>query len=325
MPYRRKGSRYWWISYTVGGRQVRESSGTASHREAKTLEAQKRAEAGKRGPAPRYEFDKMMDRYLAEIEGEAHYDRAVWAVSALTPYFTGRAVDEITVEDLMAYRHHRNRSDGTIIKELGVLSSACNRAIRAWGWRMANPVQWFPKAPQGRLRWLRKPEARKLIKAAEKSTQAPYLADMIRLALATGMRKGEILGLTWDRVDLRRRLIYLAPEHQKSGRHGSVALNQDAVDALKAQKGRHKQYVFVHDGEPIADVKRSFRTACDKAGIEDFHFHDLRHTFAAWLVQAGVSIREVADLLRHSSIQTTMRYAHLAPENLRKAVNSIRL
>lgn len=323
MPYKRGDSQYWWISYTVGGEQIKESARTTVWREAKTLETEKRAEAAKRGPTPRYEYDKMMRRYLLEIEGQDNYKRSKWAAIALTDYFTGRAVDAITRQDLVDYRKWRNASDATVIKELHVLSAAARRAREIWGWRIENPVTWTPRQPKGRLRWLKKAEARKLITAAEKSTQAPYLADIIRVALFTGMRKGEILGLTWDRVDLRRRLVYLEPEHQKGRRYDSVTLNKDAAEAIKRQKGHI--HVFVHDGEPIGDVRKSFRTACRKAGLDDFRFHDLRHTCAAWLVQDGVPIRTVADIMRHRSIQTTMRYAHLAPEHIRKAVAGLKL
>ena len=76
-------------------------------------------------------------------------------------------------------------------------------------------------------------------------------------------------------------------------------------------------------GDRVQSVKRSFNTACRRAGLEDFHPHDMRHTCAAWLVQGGVSIREVAELLRHSDIRVTMRYAHLAPENVRAAVAAL--
>ena len=144
------------------------------------------------------------------------------------------------------------------------------------------------------------------------------------------MRKQEMLGLEWRRVDLQQGLVYLEAEHQKNRKRGSVPLNQEARDAIvsrerfRATSCPNSPWVFCHkNGSRIRNVRRSFQTACHNAGIEDFHPHDMRHTCAAWLVQKGVPIREVCDLLRHSDIRTTMGYAHLAPENVRKAVTKI--
>jgi integrase len=136
-----------------------------------------------------------------------------------------------------------------------------------------------------------------------------------------------LLQLEWRRVDLKRGLFFLEAMHTKSSRRRSVPLNSNARAALIEQarfRAKHcpsSPWVFCHrNGKQIQDVKRSFSTACSKAGIEDFRIHDLRHTCAAWLVTAGVALAEVRDLLGHQSIQMTERYAHLAPENIRAAV-----
>ena len=133
------------------------------------------------------------------------------------------------------------------------------------------------------------------------------------VALHTGLRRGELLGLEWSRVDLKARVIHLAPEHQKGKKHSTVPLNAPARDALlhragyKASICPDSAWVFTRKGDQIGSIKKSFATACRKAGIEDFHIHDLRHTCGAWLVQAGVPLRTVADILRHSSISDNAR------------------
>lgn len=164
--------------------------------------------------------------------------------------------------------------------------------------------------------------------AAASST--PHLVDFIRLGLNTGMRKAEMLGLDWRRVDLKANLVYLGSQHQKSGKHGSIPLNQAAREALLSRadfRASHRPYTFFvfcnRKGARIANIRTAFASACRKAGIEDFHPHDLRHTCATWLVQAGATIREVAELLRHADIQMTMRYAHLSPDNVRSAVERL--
>ena len=144
-----------------------------------------------------------------------------------------------------------------------------------------------------------------------------------------------MLGLEWRRVDLQAGLIYLEGEHTKSRKRRSVPLNAEARAAIvsraryRAEHCPDSPWVFcdatarTNADEPwkhIASVKSSFASACERAGITDFRVHDLRHTCAAWLVSSGVALQAVRDLLGHSTIKVTERYAHLAPENVRAAV-----
>jgi integrase len=197
------------------------------------------------------------------------------------------------------------------------------------GWPLPNPAATaMMREPESRVRWLTPEQAEALLAAAEQvRDRAPHLAPLITLALHTGMRRGEMLGLEWSRVDLKRNLIYLEGMHTKAGKRRSVALNRTARAALRTQarfRAAHcpdARWVFcTKNGEPIGSVQTSFETACRRAKIVDFRFHDLRHTCAAWLIQAGVSITQVRDVLGHSTVAMTEKYAHLAPENVRAAV-----
>ncbi len=168
------------------------------------------------------------------------------------------------------------------------------------------------------------------MQAAETALKAPHLGDFIVLALHTGMRRSEILGLEWRRIDLAANLLHLQSEHTKSKRRRSVPINRTARGSIlrrarfRAEHCPDSPWLFCNqDGERIADVKRSFATACRKAGIEDFRIHDLRHTCAAWLVSDGVPLPEVRDLLGHSTVKVTERYAHLSPDNVRSAVERL--
>jgi len=183
------------------------------------------------------------------------------------------------------------------------------------------------REPEGRLRWLTRAQAAALVAAARTLARAPHLADFVLLALHTGCRRGELLWLEWSRVDLPGALLWLEPDMTKPGKRRSVPLNAVALSALRSRaswKAEHcpkARWVFCNrKGMRIASVKRSFARACAMAGIEDFTVHDLRHTCAAWLVSAGVPLPEVRDLLGHSTVRMTERYAHLAPENVRAAV-----
>ena len=337
--YWRKDSPYWWVSLTdASGQRTRRSTGTANRREAEALLAKWRLETYRTkhwDEQPRYTFDELMLGYLKEaspLKRDAKRDTV--AVKNLYPIFSGRILADIAPADIRRFMAQR-RADGaaasTINRETGLFSAACNYACREWGWRIDNPAKGCKlKEPEGRIRWLNRGEAQALMAAASKLQKSQYLADLIRLALHTGMRREEMLGLEWRRVNLQADLIYLEASHTKAGTRRSVPINREARAALlnrarfKAVHCPNTPWVFCHKtGERIRDIKNGFARARWAAGISDFRFHDLRHTCAAWLVTAGVPLAEVRDILGHASIQMTERYAHLAPENLAAALARI--
>lgn len=335
--YKRKDSPYWWASYSdASGKRTRRSCGTENRKEADALLAKWKLESH-RGrlweEKPSRTFDELMLDYMHEVQKKSS-DRDRCSIKRLYPFFSGHDLGSINSSDVREYinqRRNKGIAPATINKEIGLLRTAVNYANREWDWEIPNPFNGRKlKEPEGRIRWITRSESVALLNAAGREPKAPHLIDFIRLGLNTGMRRGEMLGLEWRRVDLQQGLIYLEAQHQKNGRLGSVPLNREARKALVSRasfRATHcpaSRWVFCNrDGVQIKAIKRSFKTACRRAGIEDFHPHDLRHTCAAWLVQKGVPIREIAELLRHSDIRVTMRYAHLAPENVRAAVNSL--
>ncbi|MDI6793141.1 MAG: site-specific integrase [bacterium] len=143
-------------------------------------------------------------------------------------------------------------------------------------------------------------------------------------ALNTGMRKGEILTLKWDQVDLKHGFILLDESDTKNGERKEIPINETLRQTLqRIMRQLDVPYVFYDPatGKPYQDVKTSFKTAVRKSKIRDFKFHDLRHTFASHLVMAGVDITTVKELLGHKTITMTLRYAHLAPSHKVKAVD----
>ncbi len=170
-----------------------------------------------------------------------------------------------------------------------------------------------------RLRYLSKEECQALINACD-----PHVKPIVITALNTGMRRGEILGLKWEQVDLKHGFILL--DKTKNGDRREIPIN-NTLEAIFLDKNLIRPidipYVFYDaiTGKPYQNVKRSFYTACKRVGIKDFHFHDLRHTFASQLVMAGVDITTVSRLLGHKSLSMTLRYSHLAPSHMVKAVD----
>ncbi len=167
-----------------------------------------------------------------------------------------------------------------------------------------------------RLRFLPVEECQTLI-----NCYAPHLKPIVTVALHTGMRRGEILGLRWEQVDLRHGFILL--DTTKNGERREIPIDttleflfQDILEDAKSE------YVFTDkNGKPYKGIKRSFKTALKEVGIRDFRFHDLRHTFASHLAMKGVDLKTIQELLGHKSLNMTLRYAHLSPGHKKKAVN----
>ena len=171
----------------------------------------------------------------------------------------------------------------------------------------------FLKEDNRRLRHLTSEEIEKLI---ENCTE--YLKPIVITAIHTGMRKGEILKLKWKNIDFEQQLISVT--ETKSGRPREIPMNNFLTETLKSVKFMG-EYVFCRsDGTRFQNIRKSFETAVEKANLKDCTFHTLRHTFASLLVMGGVDLTTVKELMGHKSIEMTLRYAHLAPDHKRFAV-----
>jgi integrase len=151
-----------------------------------------------------------------------------------------------------------------------------------------------------------------------------HVTPIVLLALNTGLRKGEIFGLTWGDVNLVGAMVTVRGEGAKSGQTRYVPLNAEALKVISEWQagGAADDLVFPGrgDGEPLDDIKKGWAPIVKAAKLEQFTFHDLRHTFASKLVMAGVDLNTVRELLGHADIKMTLRYAHLAPEHKAAAV-----
>ncbi len=187
-------------------------------------------------------------------------------------------------------------------------------------WRRikTNPIRATKKLkePPGRLRFLTLEEVHKLLACCPPPPHP--LRDIVMVALTTGMRRGEILGLKWDYVRLDNRLIILPVTKNNTVK---VLPINDTLHRILSEMPKKTGYVFRNgNGGHIGNIKHSFTSACRKAGIADFRFHDLRHTYASHLAMRGVHIRALQELLGHKTLAMTQRYSHLAPEQLQNAV-----
>lgn len=217
----------------------------------------------------------------------------------------------------------------TVDKNVSVAKSFFNWCINQ-GITEANPVKKVKLFHEDneRVRFL-DPETEYPKLLAEVRKGPWYLEPMVMLDLNTGLRRRNLLDLRWDQVDFSRRIIRIE-SRTKNGRPLNLPLNETALRTLKAvhPKTEHQPYVFVHlegkfEGERVHDIKSAFNGAVRRAKIQNFRFHDLRHTFCSWLALRGVPLTAIQKLAGHASIKMTLRYAHLSPRYLADEVKTL--
>lgn len=155
--------------------------------------------------------------------------------------------------------------------------------------------------------------------AASLISELPYhLASMVAFSIQTGLRQANVIGLQWSQIDLARRCAWIHPDQAKARKAISVPLSKTAVLILNAQVGSHATYVFTYKGKPVTQVNtKAWRQALRRAGIDNFRWHYLRHTWASWHVQAGTPLNVLQELGGwESSADMVRRYAHLSSEHL---------
>jgi integrase len=245
------------------------------------------------------------DTPLPEITAQriAHYDRD--------------RVSEISTRG-------RHVTPSTVNRELAVLRHLL-RLAEEWGYVEKVPRIRMAPEPQGRLRFLSEEELVRLLAACEaKASKSPVLLPIVTVAVNTGMRKGEILGLAWERVDFARGMLRL--EQTKSGRRREIPMNQAVDEALSRLAGpKAEGLVFrKRDGSEWGSIRTAFEGALREAKIEAFRFHDLRHTFASHFMMSTGDLPALQKILGHATLAMTMRYAHLAEGHVRQAINALR-
>lgn len=207
------------------------------------------------------------------------------------------------------------RTPATVNRYLAALSHLFTIAVKEWGWLENNPILKVTKMkePRGRVRFLSDEERQRLLEACQKSESA-WLYLIVVLALSTGARRMEILGLRWDDVDLNRGIITL--HDTKNGERRILPITGHALALLKEHaKIRSLDTRLVFPGKNLKnsiDVRSPWETALKNAGITDFRFHDLRHSAASYLAMNGASMAEIAEVLGHKTLQMVKRYAHLS-------------
>ena len=270
-------------------------------------------------------FGEFGTRYMEHAKANKRsWLRDEQMLEHLTKFFgSERQLTEITPVEIEGYKLHRRASvsGSTVNRELALLKRMFNLAI-AWDLFLdLNPVRrvTFFREFNISVRVLSTEEEEKLLQNA-----APYIQDLVLFALNTGLRIGEIFSLSWPHVDWEKNVLEVFAH--KTGKTRTVPMNAETVKVLQAwQLAKKNDFVFYNPetGKPFVDLKAGFALACRKAEISGVTWHTLRHTFASRLLDRGVDIVTVKELLGHSTVVVTMRYTHTNLESKRAAVGKL--
>ncbi|ENZ8428224.1 tyrosine-type recombinase/integrase [Klebsiella aerogenes] len=355
----------WYASYSLpGGKRIKESLGTEDKRQAQELHDKRKAElwrVDRLGDFPDVTFEEACLRWLEEKADKKSLDTDKGRIGFWLEHFEGMKINDITeakiyaavsrMQNRKAKEIWQQRVDAAVrkgkdapafeakpvttstkAKHLALMKAILRAAERDWKWLEKAPVIKIPSVRNKRVRWLEHEEAKRLIDECPEP-----LKSVVKFALATGLRRSNIINLEWQQIDMQRRVAWVNPEDSKSNRAIGVALNDTACKVLRDQIGNHHKWVFVHTRswhrpdssltpairKMRVDDNRAWNSACKRAGIEDFRFHDLRHTWASWLIQSGVPLSVLQEMGGWESIEMVRRYAHLAPNHLTEHARQI--
>jgi integrase len=321
--YKRKNSPYWWFKLpAVRGesRPLQGSTKTTDKRKAQEfldkLKAQ-RWEADKLGIKPAYLWDDAADRWLRETGHKRSHHVDMAYIRYLHPYLGGKALQDIdrNLIDYFKFEKRKACSESGVNRYLGMIRAILRKARDEWEMVDKIPKITLFQEPPGRTRSLTVQEFARL------HAELPsHLADMALFAVATGMRQGNIKNLQWCNVNLDIGHAWVDAQHHKNGHAQGFPLNEAALSVLRMQGGKHPQYVFTYNDKPVVQVgTKAWREALKRAGITDFRWHDLRHTWATWQREQGTPTYELQRLGGWRSQSMVERYAHVGHSHLQTA------
>ena len=325
---RQDGTKAWYYDFMYHRVRYRGIGGTTKTQALRALEKHRQEvlddEFGLSKTLLNPRIDKFAENYLTRRKHMRSHLRDDLSVRTLLKHFKGRTLLSIRpqhIEDYISHRLRNGVSNATINRELACLKRMYNMAIK-WGEARRNPVNDvdFLKEPPGRTRFLSVEESQRLLFYC-----ADHLKPIVMTALNTGMRKMEILTLKWDQIHIDRVFEpFIELKQTKNNRKRFVPLNDDMVQLFRSMN--HKsEYVFLDSRgkKPMVCVRKGFVNALERAGITDFRFHDLRHTFASHFIMNGGDPLTLKEILGHSTMKMVERYTHLASAHKLRQVNNL--
>jgi len=315
--YKRKET--WWIQFTTpDGRRVQQSAGTKNKAEAQELHDKLKADSWRQkklGEQQRYTYQEAVIRWSNEQQHRKRPEDDKQQLRYLNAFLSDKFLDQIDkklIDKIKSEKLKTGVKNATVNRMLTFIRALLNKAHKDWEWIDSVPtIKMLPDTTK-RVRWLTQSEASTLL------AELPvHLKAMTEFTLATGLRESNVCGLQWEQIDMARKCAWIHPDQAKAGKAIAVPLNDDACRVIREQIGKHDVYVFTYEGKPVGRANNhAWRKALKRAGIKDFRWHDLRHTWASRHVQAGTPIHILKELGGWSDLEMVMRYAHLSPSHL---------
>ena len=318
--YKRKNSPYWWFKLPAirgESRPLQRSTGTTDKRKAQELLDKLKAERwelDKLGVKPSYLWQDAAGRWLLEKKHKKSFHDDVCKLRILAPYLENIVLRDIdrNLIDRIKYDRAKTATHGGVNRYLALIRSILRKARDDWEMVDKIPTVTLFKEPNGRVRALTLDEFARLHQELPE-----HLADMALFSLVTGMRQGNVKRLQWGNINEAIAVAWVNADEHKNGHAHSVPLNEVALSVLAKQRGKHSQYVFTYNGNAIGQVStRAWREALQRAGIEDFRWHDLRHTWATLQRELGTPTYELQRLGGWRSQVMVERYAHVGQSTL---------
>lgn len=323
--FKRQDSPYWWVKLNHKGRRLQQSTGTPDKAKAREYHDKLKAslwDQERLGIKPSRTWNEAVVRYLAETTHKASQFADKAHLRWLDKYLGGLALGAINRDVLdraFSARQAEGVANSTVNRTMEIARAVLRRAANEWEWLDRVPrVRMLPE-PKRRVRWLTRDEADGLI-----GELPEHLKAMVRFSLETGLRRSNVTGLEWSQVDLARRTAWIHPDQAKARKAIAVPLSAAAVEVLRDQIGKHPTYVFSFRGKPVRQVNtKAWRLALVRAGIAEFRWHDLRHTWASWHVQAGTPLHVLQELGGWECVEMVRKYAHLSTVHLADYVDRV--
>ena len=318
MSLRKRGG-IWWVDVVApNGERIRRTAGTANKALAQEFHDRLKSKLwrlAKLGEKPQRTWNEAVVRWLKEKSHKATAKEDVSRLRWLDPFLGGKdlaTITRATLDQIADEKLARGCSNATVNRTLALVRAILRKCVNEWEWLDRAPQVRMLREPTRRIRFLTHEEAQRLL------TELPeHLADMAAFSLATGLRAANVTGLQWNQVDLARQLAWIHPDQAKARKAIAVPLNAEAMTLVRKQVGMHPTHVFSFRGQPVVQLStKAWYAALRRAGIEDFRWHDLRHTWASWHVQSGTPLFALQELGGWESPEMVRRYAHFGADHL---------